>query len=264
MQLQRREGLPTCCARSAACPLAAPDPPTACLPAAVECSRLPCECSRLPTPVRAAVAPPAAWNQRVFVLRNAPPTAIGPPAEAYDREVDFVARQLCAAPHNESCWEVLRALAAGPGAPPRALAADPRYLQLCREVLGGEGSDGGLPACAPALSLLADVLLEQAALLRDAAALLLGSTASGDRGHDGGAAGAGAAGAAAGDAGGASALDPAALAAAVAAARRLTAQVLERQLAADPIKRPYLRLELASVEAALVGAAAQGAGAAGA
>ncbi|KAL4422871.1 hypothetical protein ABPG75_009068 [Micractinium tetrahymenae] len=210
----------------------------------------------------------SAWNQRIFVLRNAPPSAIGPPAEAYDREVDFAARQLRQAPHNESCWEALRALAAGPGAPRLALAADPRYLQLCREVLGGaeDGDGGGLPACAPALSLLADVLLEQAALLQDAAVLVRSGSDSGGDGQDCGAAAGptGDAAAATAAAAGPQTLDPATLEAAVAAARRLAAQALERQLAADPIKRPYLTLELAAVEAALRGVAAQGAGAAGA
>lgn len=200
-----------------------------------------------------AASRPAAWNQRIFVLRNAPPSVAGPPPEAYDREVDFATRQLHAVPHNESGWEALRALAAGPGAPDRALAADPRYLQLCREVLGGaeDGGGSGLPGCAPALSLLADVLLEQAALLQGAAALLQVSSASSDSGQDGDA-----------PAAEAPTLSLDAVETAAAAARRLAVQALERQLAVDPIKRTYLRLELAAVEAALRGAAARGAKAA--
>lgn len=197
----------------------------------------------------------SAWNQRIFVLRNAPPSVAGPPPEAYDREVDFATRQLHAVPHNESGWEALRALAAGPGAPDRALAADPRYLQLCREVLGGaeDGGGSGLPGCAPALSLLTDVLLEQAALLQGAAALLQVSSASSDGGQEGDA-----------PAAGAPTLSLDAVETAAAAARRLAVQALERQLAVDPIKRTYLRLELAAVEAVLRGAAARGAKATGA
>lgn len=163
---------------------------------------------------------------------------MGAPREAYDREVAFAAAQLRLVPHNESVWEALRSLAAPPwpaqaggaaglGPPPHALAADPRYLELCREVLGGA------PGCAPALSMLADVLLEQAALLEEAAAAAAAAGESSDDG--GGEAPAGAEGQAA--------------AASAAVARRLARQVLQRQLVADPIKGPYLRLELAALSA---------------
>jgi hypothetical protein len=151
----------------------------------------------------------------VFVLRNAPAAALGPPREAYEREVEWAGGQLRLAPHNESAWEALRGLAAGGGglaAPRRALAADPRYLELCREVLVA------FPACAPALSLLADVFLEQGALLEEAAA-------------------------------GGGGADPAAARAGAAAARRLAREVLGRQLVADPIRRPYLRARLAALAA---------------
>lgn len=144
----------------------------------------------------------------MFVLRSAPAAALGPPREAYDREVDWTAGQLLLAPHNDSAWEALRGLAAGGGglaAPRRALAADARYLSLCREVLDS------FPACVPALSLLADVFLEQATLLEEA-----------DRGEGPAAAGA-------------------------AAARRLAREVLGRQLVADPVRRPYLRMRLTAL-----------------
>ena len=195
-------------------PAAAPRPPISLVP------------PRPPHPPPSEPAP-AAWSQRLFVLHNAPVAAVGPPSEAYDREVDFTARTLRLAPHNESGWEALRALmGAHPGAPRRALAADPRPLGLCREVLAGT------PGCAPALSLLGDVLLEAAALLRDAARLL---------GSDGGPTAAATG----------RALDAKAAQVAAAAAQRLAREALERQLAADPMKRPFLGAELAAVDAAL-------------
>lgn len=179
------------------------------------------------------------------MLRNAPAAAVGPPAESYDREVDFTAAQTRLAPHNESAWEALRSLAAAevqPGAPRHALAADSRYMALCREVL--EAS----PGCPPALTLLADVFLAQAALLGEAAAAAEGA---GDddmmRTSSGGEAAAAAAGAA--EDAPAQALDRRHAAAAAAEARRLARLVLERLAVADPIKRPYLRLELAALAA---------------
>ena len=175
---------------------------------------------------------PTAWSQRLFVLRSAPAAAVGTPREAYDREADFAAGKAALAPHSEAAWEALRALAALPGAPSHALAADSRFLGLARQVLSQA------PACPPALAVLADVFLEQAALLGDAAA----AAAAAETG------GAGAEGAAVSASEGG--LDRRHAAAAAAEARRLARQVLERLAAADPIKRPYLRLELAALAAA--------------
>lgn len=169
----------------------------------------------------------AAWSQRLFVLRAAAAAAVGTPQEAYDREVDFAASKAALAPHSEAAWEALRGLAALPGAPSHALAADARFLGLARQVLDRA------PACPPALALLADVFLEQAALLGEAAA----AAAAAEAGPEGAAAGA-------------PALDRRHAAAAAAEARRLARQALERLAAADPIKRPYLRLELAALAAA--------------
>ena len=176
----------------------------------------------LPTPL------PSAWNQRIFVLRNAPPAAVGLPAEAYAREVEFAAAQARTAPHSESAWEVLRELAGGPGAPPHALASDARYLAACREVLDAA------PGCSPALALLADVLLAQAALLGEAA-----EAAAAREGGDG----AGKAAAASG----APPLDRRHAAAAAVEARRLARLALERLAATDPLRRPFWRLELAAL-----------------
>jgi hypothetical protein len=187
-------------------------------------------------PTRCPLCPPApaAWNQRIFVLRAAPPAAgLGAPAEAYDREVDFAAAKLRLAPHNEAAWEALRSLAAaggeGGGAPGFALAADPRYLALCREVLAAA------PACPPALALLADVLLEQAALLRSALDGM-GVSGSGSSGGSDAAPG-----------GQAPCMSRRAGEAAAAEARRLARRVLERLAVADPIRRPFLAAELAAL-----------------
>ena len=173
----------------------------------------------------------AAWSQRLFVLRAAPAAAIGTPQEAYDREVDFAAGKAALAPHSEAAWEALRAMAALPGAPGHALAADARFLALARQALGRA------PAGPPALALLADVFLEQAGLLSEAASAAA-ATEAGSASAEGGAAGTEAA------------LDRRHAAAAAAEARRLARQALERLAAADPIKRPYLRLELAALAAA--------------
>lgn len=170
----------------------------------------------------------------MFVLRAAPQAAVGPPAEAYAREVAFACAQARLAPHNESAWDALRGLAAHgaqPGAPRHALAADPRYLALCREVLDAA------PGCAPALALLADVFLSQAALLSEAAAA---AQAAEDASASG----------SAGEPAAAPLLDRRHAKAAADEARRLARLALERLVAADPLKRPYLRLELAALAAA--------------
>lgn len=178
----------------------------------------------------------SAWNQRLCVLRSAPESVLGTPREAYDRELEFAAAKLQLAPHNACAWEMLRSLAAAPAAaverlqkagggleaPPHALAADPRYLDLCRETLGQ------FPACAPALALLADIFLEQARLLEEVS-VSEAAAGGGDMAP--------------------AAVDAQAAAAGAAAARRLAREVLDRLLVADPIKRPFLRLELAALGA---------------
>lgn len=179
----------------------------------------------------------------MFVLRAGPEAAVGPPAEAYSREVDYACAQARLAPHNESAWEALRGLAAAgaqPGAPRHALAADPRYLSLCREVLDAA------PGCAPALALLADIFLAQAVLLGEAAA----QAQAAEQPAASGATGAGAAAAPEAAAAAAAPLDGRHARAAAAEARRLARLALERLAAADPLKRPYLRLELAALAAA--------------
>ncbi|PRW32925.1 farnesyltransferase geranylgeranyltransferase type-1 subunit alpha [Chlorella sorokiniana] len=115
----------------------------------------------------------SAWSQRLFVLRAAPPAAVGTAQEAYGREVEFASNKAALAPHSEAAWEALRSLAALPGAPRHALAADTRFLALAQQVLGSA------PACSPALALLADVFLEQAALLSEAAAAAAAAEAGG-------------------------------------------------------------------------------------
>jgi hypothetical protein len=169
------------------------------------------------------------------VLCAAPLAAgLGAPGEAHNREVDFAAAKLRLAPHNEAAWEALRSLAAAGGesggAPGFALAADPRYLGLCREVLAAA------PACPPALALLADVLLEQAALLRAALDYMGASSGSGS--------GSGGDTATAGQAPG---MSRRAGEAAAAEARRLARRVLERLAVADPIRRPFLAAKLAAL-----------------
>jgi protein farnesyltransferase/geranylgeranyltransferase type-1 subunit alpha len=119
----------------------------------------------------------SAWNQRFFVLSNAPEaeafsplegssSGCGPwsPRRRYHAEVDFVATKLRLAPHNDSAWAYMRGLTTLHGAPVAALAADVRIAAACKEALGVQ------PSCAPALLLYADVLEEQAAVLHRAAA----------------------------------------------------------------------------------------------
>ena len=163
----------------------------------------------------------SAWSQRRFVVAEAPLEATGPAADSYSREVDLVASKLRLAPHNEAAWGYLRGLAVLPGVPGGGLAADARVLAACREALAAQ------PSCVPALGLLTEVLLAQAALLEEAAQRVSGSAGSGD----------------------ASGSRAARWEEAAARARCDAATALCKLAVADPLRRSYYELQLASAQA---------------
>lgn len=76
------------------------------------------------------------------------------------REVLFATTKIRLAPHSESGWTYLRALAQLPGSPPHAVATDPKWTAISKEVLVKT------PCCIPACSFLADIYVEKALLLR--------------------------------------------------------------------------------------------------
>eukprot|EP00887_Chlorella_sp_A99_P007361 scaffold2.g7361.t1 len=152
----------------------------------------------------------SAWSQRRCVLGAAPAGALGPAAETYSSEVDWVRGQLRLALHNEAAWAYLRGLCGAAGAPPAALATEPRLLAACRDALAAH------PSCVPALVLLADVHAAQAVLLEGAAA-------------------------------GAAPGDGARLRAAAARARGDAGEVLSKLQVADPLRASLYRLQAAAV-----------------
>lgn len=169
----------------------------------------------------------SAWSQRRFVLAAAPPGALQPPAEAWNEEVDWACSRLRLAPHNEAAWAYLRGLCDGtlPGAPPRALAHEPRVLEACRRVLATH------PSCPPALALLVDVLSEAAALLEESAAA---ADACGAEGPDAGI----------GQQGG-SGSNIARWLEAAGRARADVAAALHKLVVADPLRQAYWQQQLA-------------------
>lgn len=103
----------------------------------------------------------SAWNHRYFVVSQASQGCLaGTSIEIYSREVLFATTKIRLAPHSESGWTYLRALAQLPGSPPHAVATDPKWTAISKEVLVKT------PCCIPACSFLADIYVEKALLLR--------------------------------------------------------------------------------------------------
>lgn len=93
----------------------------------------------------------SAWNQRCHILSRPK----GDRSQAIvERELDFAAKSIHSAPHNQSPWNYIRGIAKLGGAE-SSLSHCSKIHRLCQEVLEA------FPSCSPALSLLADVYASQ-------------------------------------------------------------------------------------------------------
>lgn len=93
----------------------------------------------------------SAWNQRCHILSRPG----GDTSQAVlEGELDFAAKTIRKAPHNQSPWNYIRGIAKLGGAR-TGLSHCSRIHSLCQEVLEE------LPSCSPALALLADVYTAQ-------------------------------------------------------------------------------------------------------
>lgn len=100
--------------------------------------------------IRQDVRNNSAWNERHFVLTRGGDNKANL-EQVRDLEIEFTADKIRLAPDNESAWNYFRGLACG-----NLLSSLPAFKQVPTEILES------VPECSLALSLLADVLEEEA------------------------------------------------------------------------------------------------------